>query len=77
MEGYEELRKAGAVGFAHAYLDQCDKESKTDDKIDIQVYTKLVQLDSKLGTTASEQLTKCLQFTTQSDVIKVEFFVVN
>ena len=49
----------------------CDKESKTDDKIDIQVYDKLVQLDSKLGTAASEQLCWCLQYTTRSDIIEV------
>lgn len=71
---YEELKKAGAKGFAHEYLNICDEESKSDNEIDIQVYDKLVQLDSKLGTTASEQLTWCLYFTTRSDIIKVNFF---
>ena len=74
MDEYENLKKGGAVGFAHKYLHQCDKKSKTGDEIDIQVYTKLVQLDSRLGTTASEQLTCCLYFTTRSDIIEVYFF---
>ena len=68
---YEELRKSGAVGFAHIYLLQYDRESKPNDEIDIQVYTKLVDLDAKLGTTASEQLQRCLNYTTRSDIIKV------
>ena len=71
MNEYEGIKKGGSVGFADAYLHRCCLESKTDDKIDIQVYTELVQLDSRLGTTASEQLTKCLQLTTRSDIIKV------
>ena len=52
-------------------------ESKTEDKIDIQVYTKLVKLDSKIGTTASKQLFWCLRFTTRSDIIEVLIFVLN
>ena len=52
----------------------CDQESKSDNEIDIQVFDKLVQLDSKLGTTASEQLTCCLEYTTRSDIIEVYFF---
>ena len=68
---YEELRKNGSTGFANLYLWRCDVESKSDDQMDIHVYSQLVKLDSRLGTTASEQLTKCLEFTTQSDIIKV------
>ena len=77
MNGYKELRKTGAVGFAHAYLDQCDKESKPDKEIDIEVYNKLVQLDSKLGTNASRQLRSCLSNTTRWDLIKVLFTLIN
>ena len=75
MNEYESLRKAGWVGFAHLYLRRCNYESKTDDVIDIQVYTKLVELDSRLGTTASEQLRWCLEFTSRSDIIKVKIIV--
>ena len=72
MNEYESLRKLGWAGFAHLYLMRFRKESKTDDEIDIQVYTKLVELDSRLGTTASEQLDWCIEYTTRSDIIKVK-----
>ena len=61
----------GAVGFASIYLWRCYKESKSDDEIDIQVYSKLVELDSRLGTTAAEQLLHCVMVTQRLDLIKV------
>ena len=70
MNEYEDLKKAGAIGFAHVYLRQC-KESKTENELDIQILTKLVDLDSKIGTTASEQLTCYLKYTSRSDIIQV------
>ena len=73
MNEYESLRKKNLVGFAHLFLWQ---ESKKDDQIDIQVYNKLVELDSKLGTTASEQLHGCIERTSRSDIIKVKIIVV-
>ena len=75
MNEYERLRKTGWVRFAQVYLNQCNKESKSNDGIDKEVYYKLVELDTRLGTTASEQLFKCLYRTTRSDIIKVERFV--
>ena len=74
---YHELRKAGPYGFAHEYLIRCNTEAKSDDEIDVEVYTKLVQLDSKLGTTASKQLDRCLFYTTRSDIIQVLIFAQN
>ena len=75
VNGYEKLmRYNGLAGFAHLYLMRCDKELKSDDPIDIQIYTKLVELDSRLGLTASEQLRRCLEHTTRSDIIKVQIF---
>ena len=74
MNEYEEIRKAGSYGFAGEYLNRFNTKAKSDDEIDIQVYNKLAQLDSKLGTTASEQLFECLEHTTQSDIIKVYLF---
>ena len=76
MNEYEEIRKQNINGFAHCYLWRCDKESNSD-KIDIQVYNKLVQLDSKLGTTASKQLLTCLKYTSRSDIIKVLILTLN
>ena len=74
MNEYEELRKAGLYGFAHRYLIRCYTKGKSDDEIDVEVYKKLVQLDSKLGTTASKQLGRCLFHTTRSDIIQVFIF---
>ena len=77
MNEYEELKKAGLYGFADAYLDRCNTKAKSDDEIDVEVYTKLVQLDSKLGTTASKQFDGCLFYTTRSDIIQVLIFAQN
>ena len=56
------------------YLQRCtNDESWADEKIESQVYSQLVGLDSKLGTTASEQLLKCLLFTTRWNIIKVKY----
>ena len=59
------------VGFASKYLERFDEESKSDREIDREIYSKLVQLDSRLGTRTSDQLYKCLSLTTRSDIIKV------
>ena len=50
------MRGDGLVGFTQVYLKQCYDESKSDDKIDKEVYNKIFELDTRLGTTASEQL---------------------
>ena len=75
MNEYEILRKKNWVGFANVYLWRCNKESKSDDKIDEEFYNELVELDTRLGTTASEQLFGSLCQTTRSDIIKVERFL--
>ena len=70
MEQVHELINDNFVGFASKYLERFDEESKTDREIDREIYSKLVQLDSRLGTRASDQLYKCLSHTTRSDIIK-------
>ena len=75
MTEYEKLREKGWVGFAEVYLYRCDQESKSENIEDVQLYTKLVELDTRLGTTASEQLFKGLYRTTRLDIIKVLFFI--
>ena len=72
INAYEVLRRQDIVGFAHFYLKQF-VESKSAHEIDVQIYNKLVKVDSKLGTAASEQLRWCLEYTTRSDIIKVYF----
>ena len=62
--------------FALKYLDRCNEESTSNDNINKEVYTKLVELDSRLGTKASKQLYECLKYTDRSDIIKVGGFLV-
>ena len=62
--------------FARDYLRRCNEESKSNDKINKEVYTKLVELEKRLGKKASEQLFWCLRHTTRSDIIKVGGFLV-
>ena len=71
MNEYEILREKVLIGFAHLYLGKCNSESKSDDKIDKEVYSKLVELDTRLGTTSSEQLFECVYNTSNLDIIKV------
>ena len=65
------------TGFAEVYLGHCQQELKPNEIIDIEVYEKLIELDTKLGIIASEQLYLCLQYTTRCDIIKVQFHDVN
>ena len=58
------------IGFASKYLERFDEESKSDREIDREIYSKLVQLDSRLGTKASDQLYRCLSHTARLDIIK-------
>ena len=62
--------------FSWLYLRRCNEESKSNDKINKEVYTKLVELETRLGAKASRQLYKCLENTTRSDIIKVRGFLV-
>ena len=71
MNDYEKLREDGYVGFAEVYLQRCDEESKSENFADVQLYAKLVELDTRLGTTATEQLFGCVQFSLRFDLIKV------
>ena len=71
------MKKYDLVGYAEVYLDSCNKESDSNDIIDINVYKKLVELDTKLGTSASDQLFKCLKKTTRLDIIEVRFYDLN
>ena len=64
--------RENSTGFATHYLGVC-KQSKSEDKIDVQIYTKLLEVDSRLGISAAEQLFACLRRTTRWDIIKVLF----
>ena len=70
------LKKANYDGFRHVYYRRY-KESKSEDEIDEEVYSKLSELDirlgSLLGASPSEQLFMCIFFTLNLEIIKVCF----
>ena len=66
------VRKANYVGFGHVYYRHY-KESKPEDEVDEEVYSKLVNLDTRLGTSPSEQLFVWIFFTLDLEIIKVCF----
>ena len=67
---YDVIRK-GMVGFAQYYLQHCCDESGSRNTAKIEIYKKLLEFDSQLGTTQSEQLSKYVPFSTRMDLIKV------
>ena len=67
----EHTKKNGFIGYANVYLRRCNEESKSNDEIDIDIYKMLVEVDSKLGVTTSDQLYKGLRHTSRLDIIEV------
>ena len=65
------LKKSNYIGFAHLYFSVCNQESNSDNEIVKEVYTKLIELDTRLGTPPSEQLFMCVFYTLDSDILKV------
>ena len=69
---YDELREElGFVGYANYYLKECWDESKLKNKADVEIYKQLLVIDSKLGTTQSEQLFQCVFNSLRIDLIMV------
>ena len=65
------LRELDYVGYAQYYLGRCWDESELKNKADVSIYKQLLEIDSKLGTTQSEQLFQCVFYTVRIDLIKV------
>ena len=63
--------KHGWVGYAHYYLQKSWDESELKNKADVTVYKQLLEIDSKLGTTQSEQLFECVFDSIRIDLIQV------
>ena len=69
---YDSLRQTKLGGFANQYLEQCNNEFETDDEVNIQVFSKLVELDSRRGkTSAAEQLFHCIHQSLRLDIVEV------
>ena len=67
----DKVRELGYVGYAEYYLKQCWNKSELINKADVKIYKQLLKIDSKLGTTQSEQLFWCVFYSLQMDLIKV------
>ena len=68
---FDVLREKKYVGYAEYYLQECDDESQLENKADITIYKQLLEIDSKLGATQTEQLFWCVYWTVRMDLIKV------
>ena len=69
---FDELReKRGFVGYANFYVYKCWDKSELKNKADVAVYKQLLEIDSKLGTTQTEQLFQCIFYSLRLDLIKV------
>ena len=62
-------------GYAEYYLRNCWNDSKLINEADVEVYKRLVYIDTNLGTGLSLQLWRCLCWTTRWDIIKVLKFL--
>ena len=61
----------GYVGYANYYLRRCWNESELTNQADVAVYNQLLEIDSNLGATQSEQLHWCLLYSPRKDLIEV------
>ena len=66
------VKNANYDGWGDFYY-QRYKKSKPEDEIDGEVYFNLVKLDTRFGTSPSEQLFMCIYHTLNPDIIKVCF----
>ena len=58
-------------GYADYYVMNCWNKTKMINEADPSVYRQLVDIDSRLGTSISMQLSCCLSWTTRWDIIEV------
>ena len=68
---FDVLRKKGFVGYAQYYLQKCWDKSVLKNKADVTIFKQLLEMDSKLGTTQSEQLFGFVFYSLRMDLIKV------
>ena len=69
---YDVLRQElGYVGYANYYLQECWNESELENKADETIYKQLLEIDSQLGTTQTEQLFELVGYSVRMDLIKV------
>ena len=69
---YDWIKKETSYeGYAEYYLRKCQIDPKVTNEADATVYQKLINIDTVLGTDASQQLFGCVYWTDRWDIIKV------
>ena len=70
---YDMLReeKYGFVGYANYYVKRCWDEQKLINTADIAIYEKFLEIDTKLGTTSTEQLFNLVFSADRIDLVMV------
>ena len=68
---HDKVRELNYVGYADYYLHECWNKSELKNKADVAVYQQLLEIDAKLGTTQSEQLSRCLCYSPRMQLIEV------
>ena len=71
LNDYDKMRESNHAGYASYYLFKCWDKSELKNKADVAVHKQLLEIDSKLGTTQSEQLFWCVFYSLRIDLIKV------
>ena len=67
----DSIQEFSLAGFAYYYLAECWDHSKSINKANVTLYKQLLEIDTKLGITQSEQLFACLLKTLRMDLIQV------
>ena len=67
---YDAFRRDNYAGYAEYYLRECYGPDRMKEA-DVSVYRRLVDIDTVLGTDASQQLNYCIYWTTRRDIITV------
>ena len=71
LNDYKKIRERKFVGYAHYYLFKCWNKTELRNNADVAIYKQLLEIDSKLGTTQSEQLRGCLCYSPRKNFIEV------
>ena len=71
FDDYDEIRVYGYVGYAENYLQESWDESELINKADVTIYKQLLEIDTRLGTTQTEQLFWCVFYSLRMDLIQV------
>ena len=74
VEHNDKIRELSDARYAEYYLCGFWDESEWKNKADVTIYKQLLEIDSKLGTTQTEQLFECVCHSLRMDLIKVRIY---